>query len=80
MTLLHPWALMLLPLALAPFWFKSVQGQMYSWLDIMPQDRFSDIANLVIKSLTALILASIALALSGPQGPDQKIQKVGKGA
>ncbi len=80
MTLLHPWALVLLPLALAPFWFKSHQGQMYSWLEIMPEDRVSDIANLVVKSLISATLACIVLALAAPQGADQKIQKVGKGA
>lgn len=80
MTLLHPWALLLLPLIAAPFWLKSHQGQMYSWLDIMPQDRFSDIANLVVKGLTSLLLLGIVLGLAGPQGPDQKIQKIGKGA
>lgn len=80
MTLLHPWALLLLPLIIAPFWLKSHQGQMYSWLDIMPQDSFSDIANLVVKGLTSLLLLSIVLGLAGPQGPDQKIQKIGKGA
>jgi mxaC protein len=80
MTLLHPWALLLLPLALAPFWLKSHQGQMYSWLEIMPADRLSDIANLAVKAVTALLLASIVLALASPQGPDRRIQKVGKGA
>lgn len=80
MTLLHPWALLLLPLVLVPFLLKSHQGQMYSWLEIMPRDRLSDVANLVVKGMTAVILACIVLALSGPQGPDQKIQKVGKGA
>jgi len=80
MTLLHPWALLLLPLALVPLLFKSYQGQMYSWLEIMPEDRISDIANRVVKSLIAVILVCIVLALAAPQGPDQKIQKVGKGA
>jgi mxaC protein len=80
MTLLHPWALLLLPLALVPFLFKSYQGQIYSWLDMMPEDRVSDIANLVVKSMIATILACIVLALTAPQGPDQKIHKVGKGA
>lgn len=80
MTLLNPWALLLFPVVLAPFWFKSHQGQMYSWLEIAPQDRFSDIANLVIKVTIAVMLASIVLALAAPQGSDKKIQKVGKGA
>jgi len=80
MTLLQPWALLLLPLAIAPFLFKSHQGQMYSWLEIMPVDRVSDIANTVIKVIAAIILASIVLALVSPQGANKKVQKVGKGA
>ena len=80
MTLTHPWALLLLPLVLVPFWFKGHQGQMYSWLEIVPEDRFSDMANLVVKTVVATILASIVLALASPQGSDQKVQKVGKGA
>lgn len=80
MTLLHPWALVLLPLALVPFWFKSHQGQMYSWLDIMPRDRFSELAEFAIKLVTALILACIVIAIAAPQGAEQKVQKIGKGA
>ncbi|EUJ11260.1 VWA domain protein [Methylophilaceae bacterium 11] len=80
MTLLHPWALLLVPLAAAPFIFKSHQGQMYSWLDIAPKDRLSDIANRVVKTIIALLLLSIVLALASPQGASKKEQKVGKGA
>lgn len=80
MTLLQPWVLLLLPLALVPFWFKSHQGQLYSWLPIIPEDRFSEIANLAVKALISLILITILLALAGPHGPDSKVQKVGKGA
>jgi len=80
MTLLQPWALLLLPLAAMPFLFKSHQGQMYSWLEIMPEDSVSDIANLIVKVITALILVSIVLALASPQGANKKEQKIGKGA
>lgn len=80
MVFTSPWALLLLPICLAPFLFKSHQGQMYSWLEIAPEDRFSDIANLVLKVITAIILACTVLAMSAPRGPDQKVHKVGKGA
>lgn len=80
MTLLHPWALLLLPLAFTPFWLRSRQGQMYSWLDMVPRDRVSEIADTTIRALTALLLAALVLALAAPQGPDIKVQKVGKGA
>lgn len=80
MTLLHPWALLLAPMILAPFVFKIHQGQLYSWLEIAPQDRVSDIANWIVKTIVALILFSLVLALASPQGASKKEQKVGKGA
>ncbi|OIQ85201.1 hypothetical protein GALL_329590 [mine drainage metagenome] len=80
MTILQPWALLLLPLVAMPFLFKSHQGQMYSWLEIVPEDKVSDITNFLIKVITALILASVVLALASPQGANKKVQKVGKGA
>lgn len=80
MMILQPWALLLLPLTAMPFLFKSHQGQMYSWLKIIPVDRLSDVANVIIKVIAALILASIILALASPQGASKKVQKVGKGA
>lgn len=80
MTLLHPWALLFLPIALIPFWLKGHQGQLYSWLEIMPEDKFSDMANLVVKTITSATLVSIVLALSSPEGPDQQVKKMGKGA
>jgi mxaC protein len=80
MTLLHPWALLLLPLALTPFWLKSRQGQVYSWLDMVPRDRFSDYADLAVRCLVALLLIVLVLALASPQGPEVQVQKIGKGA
>ena len=80
MTLLHPWVLFLLPLVFVPFWFKSHQGQIYSWLPIIPVDRLSDIANYVVKSVIAILILSLILALASPQGASKKVLKVGKGA
>jgi mxaC protein len=80
MLLLYPLALLLLPIALIPFWLKSHQGQMYSWLEMLPSDQFSDRVNLATKAVLSLILVSIVLALASPRGPDEKVQRVGKGA
>ncbi len=80
MTLLQPWALLLVPLIATPFLFKSKQGQIFSWLEIIPKDRVSEIANLVVKAITSLILLSAILALASPQGASRKEQKLGKGA
>lgn len=80
MTLLNPWFLLLLPLVFIPFWFKSHQGQLYSWLPIIPVDRPSDIANFVLKIIISAIILSLILALASPQGASKKVLKVGKGA
>jgi len=80
MTLLNPWFLLLLPLAFVPFWLKSHQGQMYSWLALAPEDKFSEIANYMLKAMIALLILTIIFALASPQGAERKIQKIGKGA
>ncbi|MFL9711851.1 vWA domain-containing protein [Methylobacillus sp. Pita1] len=80
MSLLNPWALLLLPLALAPFWLRGLQGQRYSWLEMVPEDPFSDNIVLLLKVVTAIIIASLVLALAAPQGSDKVVNRVGKGA
>lgn len=80
MAFLTPWALLLLPLALLPFWLKGHQGKIYSWLDIIPEDKLSDRLNLAIKIVTSLLIASIIVALANPRGHDEKLQRIGKGA
>lgn len=74
------WALLLTPLVFLPFWLKGRQGQLYSWLGMAPQDRFSNLASLALKLLTALLILCIVLALASPRGPDHKVDKTGKGA
>lgn len=80
MEMLNPWALLLLPLALLPFWLKGHQGQVYTWLEMMPEDKLSDRLNLAIKVITSLLLVCIVFALANPHGREEKVQKVGKGA
>ncbi len=80
MVFINPWALLLLPLALLPFWLKGHQGKVYTWLEMLPEDKLSDRLNLAIKVITSLLLASIVLALASPRGPDEKVQRTGKGA
>lgn len=80
MTLLQPMALLLLPIIAVPFLLKSHQGQLYSWINIVPSDRFSEIANLTVKTITALLMLSLILALASPQGASKQEQKIGKGA
>lgn len=80
MAILAPWALVLLPITLLPFWLKGHQGKVYTWLEMLPQDRLSERLNLAVKVITAIMLASIVLALSNPRGQDEEMQRTGKGA
>jgi mxaC protein len=80
MEILNPWAALLLPITLLPFWLKSHQGQMYSWLELIPEDVFSDRVNLAIKVLTSLLLACIVMAVMSPRGADEEVARLGKGA
>ncbi|ACT48012.1 vWA domain-containing protein [Methylotenera mobilis] len=80
MTLLQPWALLLLPLAAIPFILKSHQGQFYSWIEMVPADKHSEIANLLLKATISLLIICIVLALASPQGESKQEQKIGKGA
>lgn len=80
MEILNPWAFALLPIALVPFWLKSHQGKMYTWLEMMPEDELSDRLNLVVKVITSLFLLGIVVALASPRGSDEQIQRAGRGA
>lgn len=80
MAFLNPWALLLIPFALLPFWLKGHQGKVYTWLEMLPEDKLSDRLNLAVKIVTSLLLVSIFLAMANPRGHDEKILRTGKGA
>ena len=65
---LHPWFLLLLPVAAVPFLLKSRHAQAYSWLEMVPEDPFSERIHLVVKLATSLLLLCMILALASPQG------------
>jgi len=80
MTLLNPWGLLLLPVVYLPFLLKNSQGRMYSWLEMVPEDPFSEMAVKAVKLMTSLLLLIVVLAIASPKGSDIKVQRVGKGA
>lgn len=80
MTFTQPWALLLLPLALVPLWLNRQEGRVYSWLALAPQDRLSDIASLLLRYLSVIIIACMVFAMSGLQGTVVQIERIGKGA
>lgn len=80
MSFTYPWALLLLPLALSPLWLNRQQGRVYSWTGIIPEDRLSTIAGLLLRYLSAAIIASMVVALSAPHGAICSVELTGKGA
>lgn len=80
MSFTYPWALLLLPLALLPLWLNRQQGRVYSWMGIVPEDRLSDIAGLLLRYLSVAIIASMVVALSAPHGAIGSVELTGKGA
>ncbi|MCB5184922.1 VWA domain-containing protein [Methylobacillus gramineus] len=80
MSFQYPWWLILLPLCFIPFWLKSRQGHLYSWITILPEDSLSRLMDKGLKGLMTLLLLSILLALAHPHGPEKVVQRIGKGA
>jgi len=74
-----PMVLLLLPLALLP-WFTHNQDKVVAWSHFVPTDPVSDAIGLVLKALASLVVVSLVLALAGPYIPEQKVERVGKGA
>lgn len=80
MTFSAPWALMLLPLVLIPLWFNRQAGGVYSWMGIIPEDRISQIAGIVLRYVVVGIIACLLIALAQPHGTVTQIERIGKGA
>ncbi len=74
------WVLLLLPLALLPLILERTHSRSYSWLEILPRDRLSDLIGLLLKTLASLALLFIILGIAGPHTAAQKIQRIGEGA
>lgn len=80
MSFAYPWALLLLPIAALPVWLNRQQGQVYSWMGMVPEDRLSDIAELLLRYLSVAIIACMVVALAQPHGPVGSIERTGRGA
>jgi mxaC protein len=74
------WMLILLPLALLPLLLERTHSRTYSWVDLLPRDRLSDLVGLLLKTLAVLALLFIVLGMAGPHTPAQQIEKMGEGA
>jgi mxaC protein len=74
------WVLFLLPLALLPLLLERSHSRSYSWLQLLPRDRLSDVVGVLLKILAALALLLIILGMAGPHTAAQEVERVGIGA
>lgn len=75
-----PWVLVLLVLAAVPLLRQPAQPRAFTWLGLLPQDRWSDIVGLLLRALQALAIACVVIALAQPYRLDEPAQRVGRGA
>jgi mxaC protein len=76
----HPWALMLLPLALLPFLRARRDTLEFSYTDWLPRDQLGMILGWAWRVLAGVALLSIVIALADPGKPQTQIERVGRGA
>ena len=80
MAFSHPWVLWLLPLVFLPLVFQRAHSKNYSWIEMLPADRLSDLVGIILKALAVLTLLFIVLGLSAPHTNQQQIERIGIGA
>lgn len=75
-----PWLLVLLPLALLPWWSRWRDLPRHAWVTLLPKDRLSDAIGLGLKLLATLALAATVIGLAGPYRGPTTVTRVGEGA
>jgi mxaC protein len=76
----QPWALALLPLALLPFLRAGRQVIGYSWLNMIPPDRWSTLAGALYRVLAAATIVLVVLGLAAMTRGETKVERLGQGA
>ena len=76
----HPWALLLLPLALLPLLRARSDTLSFSYLPWLPADPAGRLAGWLRNAFTVLAMASIVVGLAGPGRPQTQVVRTGRGA
>jgi mxaC protein len=79
-SLTHPWALWLLPLALLALLPGVAHELRNSAAAQMPRDRASAALSAALRVVAVVSIAAIVIGIGGPYRPEYPIDKVGKGA
>ncbi len=76
----HPWALLLMPLAVLPLLRLREDALLFSYVPWLPEDRAGRIASWFRKAFSVLAIASIVIGLAGPGRPQTQVTRTGRGA
>jgi mxaC protein len=76
----YPLVLLLLPLALLPFFRSDRQALAYGWLKLLPRDVLGSLVGMLLKLLAACAIAALIIGLSGIHRSEAAIERVGRGA
>ena len=78
--LLHPWLLLLAPLALLPLLRNRRDTLAYSYLAWLPADRTGRVLGFLWRAFAVLAFLGIVLALAGPGRSETTLMRSGRGA
>ncbi len=78
--LLTPWAILLLPLVLIPWFRRGQEAISYSSLTIVPEDPLSDWIDRGLRVMASLALMLLIIGMSGPYQREQSVDRIGTGA
>jgi mxaC protein len=79
-ALSHPLLLLLLPLALLPWFGAGRPRRVYPALALLPEDPLSRWLSAAERLLASIAITALLVALSGPYRPEVEIERVGHGA
>jgi mxaC protein len=80
LDLLHPWLLLLLPLALVPLIRRRRDALGFSHVAWLPRDRVGRIAGWLLRGCAVVAIASGIVALAGPGRSQLEVTRTGEGA
>lgn len=76
----HPLVLLLLPLALLPFFRSDRKVLTYGWLDLIPRDLLSGLIGLLLRLAGAATITTLIFGLAGLYRSEVTEEKLGHGA
>ncbi|MFM8444096.1 MAG: vWA domain-containing protein [Methylococcus sp.] len=80
MGLLHPWLLMLLPLAVLPWVRRGQTALPHASLLLIPEDPLSTAVDRGLRGAACLLFACLVIGMTGPYRREQWVDRIGTGA